>query len=274
MLPGMDTDRIITGDCLDVLPTLPGGVVDLVATDPPFNIGRDYPGYDDNLPPDVYLAKLAAAFREVRRVLSPTGGLFVAIGWQVEAEVCLLLKGLGFRHRNTIPWHYTFGPCQRRKFTPSHTPILYFVMGPRRFTFNADAVRVPSARQTDYADRRANPAGKVPDDVWLLRPEEAEAEGFFRPDGDVWHVPRVAGTFKERQDHDNQMPVALLERIVRVASNPGDLVLDPYAGTGTTLVAARRLGRRYLGIELCGATADRARERVRREQGPIPGLEC
>jgi hypothetical protein len=89
------------------------------------------------------------------------------------------------------------------------------------------------------AGGRANPAGKVPDDVWFLRPQEAEAEGFFRPDGDAWHVPRVAGAHRERQDHDHHMPVAVLERTVRSARGPGDLVLDPYAGTETTLVAAR-----------------------------------
>ena len=255
-------NSIITGDCLDVLATLPAGSVDLVATDPPFNIGLDYPGYHDRRPVDEYIAWLAERFQTVRRVLSPTGSLFVAIGQQLQAEVCVMLKQIGFHWRNTIIWHYTFGPCQRKKFTPSYTPIHYFVMDPQRFTFNADAVSVPSARQLEYADKRANPGGKVPDDVWFVRPQHAETDGFFDPGSDVWHIRREAGTFKGRQKHSCQMPVAVMERIVLATTNPGDLVLDPFVGTGTTLVAARRLDRRYLGVELCEATAAMARNRL------------
>ena len=126
--------------------------------------------------------------------------------------------------RNWIVWHYTFGVNCTRKFNRSHAHIFYYVADPKRFTFNADAVRVPSARQTTYADRRANPVGKLPDDTWVLRPQEDDR--FFDPAADTWYVPRVCGTFKERGDHPCQMPLALLERIVRVASHPGDLVLD------------------------------------------------
>jgi site-specific DNA-methyltransferase (adenine-specific) len=136
------------------------------------------------------------------------------------------------------------------------------VKDPERFTFNRDAVAIPSARQTTYSDKRANPKGKVPDDVWFLRPQEAEPFGFFDPAGDAWHVRREAGTFKGRVGHVCQMPDAVLERIVRATSNARDLVLDPLCGPGTTLVAAKKLGRRYLGIELCEGTADRARGRL------------
>ena len=125
---------------------------------------------------------------------------------------------------------------------------------------NAAAVRVPSARQTTYADRRANPVGKLPDDTWVLRPQEDDR--LFTADSDTWSVSRVCGTFKERTDHPCQMPEAVLERIVKVASNPGDLVLDPFAGSGTTLAVAKRLGRRYLGTELSAHYAERVRERL------------
>jgi site-specific DNA-methyltransferase (adenine-specific) len=105
--------------------------------------------------------------------------------------------------------------------------------------------------------------GKVPDDVWFVRPQHAEAEGYFDQATDVWHVRREAGTFKGRVGHVCQMPVAVLERIVKALSNPGDVVLDPFCGTGTTLVAARQLGRRYLGIELCEETAELTKRRLR-----------
>src|SRR5262245_18553526 len=118
---------VLTGDCLSLLRQLPQGCASLVFADPPFNIGLDYPGYGDGRPPGEYLAQLTDAFRAVRRGLSPTGSLFVAIGPQYQAEVCVPLKQLGFHWRNTIIWHYTFGPCQKRKFTPSWTALHYFV---------------------------------------------------------------------------------------------------------------------------------------------------
>src|SRR6266480_741133 len=136
----------------------------------------------------------------------------------------------------------------------------YYVVDPKRCTFNADAVRVPSARQTTYADRRANPSGKLPDDTWVLRPQEDGR--FFGPGEDTWYFSRVCGTFKERTGHPCQMPEAVLERILRVSSNRGDGVLDPFAGSGTTLAVAKRLGRRYFGIELSEDYAEAIRSRL------------
>jgi site-specific DNA-methyltransferase (adenine-specific) len=165
--------------------------------------------------------------------------------------------------RNWIVWHYTFGVNCTKKFSRSHAHILYYVMDPKQFTFNADEIRVASARQTTYADRRANPRGKLPDDTWVLRPQEDER--LFPAESDTWYVSRVCGTFKERTGHPCQMPEAVLERIIRVASNPGDLVIDPFAGSGTTLAVAQRLDRHWLGFELSEDYAARIRERLRRQ---------
>jgi site-specific DNA-methyltransferase (adenine-specific) len=253
-------DQILTGDCLEHLADLPPGCVDLAFADPPFNIGYDYDVYHDRQSRADYLAWTERWLAEVRRVLAPAGALYVAIGDEYAAEVKVRLDALGLELRNWIVWHYTFGVHCTRKFNRSHAHVLYYVADPKRFTFNADAVRVPSARQTTYADRRANPAGKVPDDTWVLRPQEEER--CFRPDSDTWFVPRVCGTFKERTGHPCQMPEAVLERIVRVSSNPDDLVLDPFAGSGTTLAVAHRLGRRYLGIELSAEYAEGIRRRL------------
>jgi DNA modification methylase len=257
----LDTNTVVIGDCLDVLTTMPVGVVDLAFADPPISIGLQYSVYHDSLPPGKYLAWLEERFRALRRVLSPIGTLVVAIGTAYQAEVYVILKRLGFHWRNTICWHNTFGNSQKRKFTPSWTPLHYFVMHCRRFTFNADPVRVPSARLLD-GDKRAKVGGKSPDDVWFVRPQHAEAEGYFDQATDVWHVRREAGTFRGRVGHVCQMPLPVLERIAKVLSNPGDLVLDPFCGTRTTLVAARQLGRRYVGIELCTETASLARRRL------------
>jgi DNA modification methylase len=257
----MTRNEVIQGDCLTRLAELPAATADLAFADPPFNIGYEYDHYDDRRAKADYLSWTDKWLAAVRRVLKPTGSFYVAIGDEYVAEVKVRLDGLGLTMRNWIVWHYTFGVNCTKKFNRSHAHLLYYVVDPKRFTFNADAIRVPSARQTTYADRRANPLGKLPDDTWVLRPQEDDR--FFRPDDDTWYVARVCGTFRERGEHPCQMPLALLERIVRVASNPGDLVLDPFAGSGTTLAAAKKLGRDYLGIELSANYAKRIRERLK-----------
>lgn len=256
-------DRVILGDCLTILKDLPAESVDLVLTDPPFNIGLRYQDYEDNKSPEAFCGMLRDVFNELRRVLKPTGSIFVFMGQAYQAATFRLLEEAGFFWRNSIVWHVTFGACQKKKFTPSWTMIHYFVCDPDRFTFNSDAIRVPSARQIKYGDRRANSTGKVPDDTWVLLPKD-QAPDHFQPDQDAWLFSRVCGTFRERVGHVTQLPLPLTERIVKVASNEGELVLDPFAGSGTVLVAAQRLGRRFLGIEVSPATVAMAENRLAR----------
>lgn len=255
-------NQLLLGDCLTYLAKLKPGTVDLAFADPPFNIGYEYDQYEDDRSKQDYLAWTEQWLAGVERVLKPTGSFFVAIGDEYVAELKIRLDALGLTMRNWIVWHYTFGVNCKRKFNRSHAHILYYVKDPNAFTFNADTIRVPSARQTTYGDRRANPGGKLPDDTWVLRPQEDER--FFQEADDTWHVPRVCGTFKERGDHPCQMPQALLERIIRVASQPGELVLDPFAGSGTTLAAAKKLGRDYLGFELSKDYAEKVLDRLER----------
>jgi DNA modification methylase len=264
----MQWDRIVAGDCLTELDKMPKQCIDLVFADPPFNIGYIYDRYDDGKEKDEYLAWTEKWLLGVKRVLKPDGSLFVAIGDEYVAEIKVRLDALGFTLRNWIVWHYTFGVNCTKKFNRSHAHILYYVMNENRFQFYPDEIRVPSARQTTYSDRRANPKGKLPDDTWVLRPQEDDR--FFQPDMDAWYVARVCGTFKERVKaqssnetaHPCQMPEAVLERIIRVASKPEDVILDPFAGSGTTLAVAKRLGRRYLGIELSESYAMYIKERL------------
>ncbi len=256
----MRVNQVLTGDCVNLLAKMPAASVDLAFADPPFNIGYEYDQYDDRRQRDDYLAWADTWLQAVARVLKPTGAFFLAIGDEFVAEHKIRLDALGLTMRNWIVWHYTFGVHCTKKFSRSHAHILYYVADPKKYTFNADAIRVPSARQTTYADRRANPKGKLPDDTWFLRPQEDDR--LFPAESDTWYVSRVCGTFKERVDHPCQMPEALLERIVRVASNPGELVLDPFAGSGTTLAAAQKLERNWLGIELSEQYAEKVRQRL------------
>lgn len=246
-------NRILQGDCVATMNGWPEGSVDLVFADPPFNIGYLYSGYDDDKTVPEYLDFSEKWMRAVHRVLKPSGAFFLAIGDEYAADLTVLARrSIGFTLRNWIIWHYTFGQQTRRMFAKSHTHILYFTKSPDvdQIVFNADAVRVKSARQTTYGDARANPKGKVPDDTWFLRPQEAAPHAYFEPTHDTWNVSRVCGTFKEREGwHGCQMPIAVLDRIIKVASNPGDVVLDPFNGSGTTVVSAALLGRKYIGIE-------------------------
>jgi site-specific DNA-methyltransferase (adenine-specific) len=148
-----------------------------------------------------------------------------------------------------VIWYYTFGVNCKYKFSRSHTHLFHFVKDPKNFTFNNKDIRVPSARQLVYADSRADSNGRLPDDTWILRPQDAPQS--FKSKEDVWHIPRVCGTFKERAGwHGCQMPEQLLGRIIKASSNPGETVLDPFGGSGTTLAVAKKLGRHYIGFEL------------------------
>jgi site-specific DNA-methyltransferase (adenine-specific) len=272
--------RIVTGDCLAAMAGWPDGCLDLVFADPPYNIGFTYDRYDDNRSGDDYVQWTQDWVSQCARLLSPTGSIFVLIGDEYAAETRLHLKSLEkdgrLAFRNWIVWHYTFGQNCKAKFNRSHAHLFYCVgsaalakwtVNDPPFVFNREAIAVPSARQTTYGDARANPRGKLPDDTWYLRPQETESHGverYFRAEEDTWYLSRVCGTFKERLGwHPCQLPEAMLERIVKLASNKGDVVFDPFVGSGTTLAVAARLGRRWLGCELSAAYARRARQRVR-----------
>src|SRR5262245_60744411 len=272
---GLALDRLYPGDCSEQFRAVEDSSIDLVFADPPFNIGYDYDVYDDRRDTDQYLDWTARWGREVVRVLKPTGTFWLAIGDEFAAELKILFhRELRLALRSWVVWYYTFGVHCTKKFSRSHAHLFYFVRDPKRFTFNDQPIRIPSARQLVYFDARANPKGRLPDDTWILRPQDVA--GGFAADSDTWYVPRVCGTFKERAGwHGCQMPEQLLGRIIRACSNPGDLVLDPFAGSGTTLVAAKKLGRRWLGFELSPNYAERARTRLEaaREGQPLEGAE-
>jgi len=268
---------IISGDCIAGMKKLKAGTVDLAFADPPFNIGYDYDVYHDRLESENYLAWSRDWTTEVVRVLKGDGAFWLAIGDEYAAELKVMLqREHGLTCRSWVVWYYTFGVNCKNKFSRSHAHLFYMVKDAQRFTFNADdpSIRIPSARQLVYGDKRANPKGRLPDDTWILRPQDI-AES-FRPDEDTWYFPRVCGTFKERAGwHACQMPEQLLGRIIRATSNEGDLVLDPFAGSGTTLAVAKKLKRRYIGFELSEEYAGQARKRLSkiRPGDPLHGAE-
>jgi site-specific DNA-methyltransferase (adenine-specific) len=236
-------NKIICGDCIEVLANAKP-FADLIFADPPFNIGYKYDKYYDKVKKKNYIRWTKEWMAVCKKVLKPDGSFYIAIGDEHAANVKIIADDLGLFMRNWLIWHYTFGQQTKNNFARAHTHIFYFVNDKKKFTFNNYAVRVPSDRQLIYNDRRANPKGKMPNDVWD-------------------EFPRVCGTFKERQGwHPCQMPESLLTRITAVSSNPGDCVLDPFSGSGTTAAVAYQSGRNYVGVEISQKYVENTEKRL------------
>lgn len=269
--------QIHCGDCIAGMNDLPEGSVDLAFADPPFNIGYKYDVYDDRMAVEDYLKWSHDWMSAVYRALKPDGTFWLAIGDDFAAELKVEAQKIGFHTRSWVIWYYTFGVNCTNKFTRSHTHLLYFIKDRQNFTFRSEALenRVPSARMLVYNDKRTNPKGRLPDDTWIippansgpvpetfaLRPQDVQ-ECFSAGESD-WYFSRVAGTFKERAGfHGCQMPEQLLGRIIRTCSEENEVVMDPFSGSASTLIVARKLGRRFLGFELSEDYARMGRARL------------
>jgi len=247
-------NNIIHGDCVEILRGVTEPFADLIFADPPFNIGYKYDKYHDKKAHEKYLAWTEDWIGACTGALKPHGSFYIAIGDEYAANIKLIAEDQGLVLRNWIIWHYSFGQQTKTKFARAHTHIFYFVKDPKNFTFNDQIVRVISDRQKKYRDKRANPAGKMPDDVWN-------------------EYPRICGTFIERTGFPCQMPESLLARIIRVSSNEGDWVLDPFCGSGTTATVAHKLNRTYTSSDMSEQYVEAAQQRIANSEGlPVEGV--
>jgi site-specific DNA-methyltransferase (adenine-specific) len=261
---------IHAGDCVELMAALPAGCAQLAVADPPYNIGYAYEGYADDQRALVdYLAWSETWIRGVHRALDDTGSFWLVVGPAVVSEVDLIAKGVGFHQRAHNLWVFGFGVAEVANFATCHTHLLYYVKDPKRFHFDREAVRVPSARQLIYNDKRADARGRLPTDVWvhLL----ADLDG-LTPGASVEHEPRIAGTFGRRCAVPNQIPEPIVARMIRTTSRPADLVIDPFCGSGTTAAVARKLGRAYWTCDLPEAESTLATARARVTEAE-PGQE-
>ena len=256
-------------DCIKAMGQMKKASVPLIAADPPYNIGKAYENYDDKKPHDEFMEWTQNWLCRACDLLHPHGSLFIFAPdeWVSEVDV-FCRQHLRLCWQGTIIWYYTFGVACQGRYSRSHTQILWFTRHSTKFTFNRDAIAVPSNRQLVYNDKRANPKGKVPDNTWMLT-QQAMAN-CFGPDEDTWLVSRVCGTFKEREKHSsNQIPLPIMERIVLGHSNPGDTVLDPFCGTGTTGVAAVMHGRNFIGYDVSDTCIKQSSVRIAKAHGEL-----
>ncbi len=224
--------EIRLGDCLNELKQIEPGSVKLIFADPPYNIGIDYGdgSGSDLLPVGEYLDWCRQWIAACIPLLTDDGSLWVMINDQHADYFGLMLRETGMPRRAWIKWYETFGVNCERNFNRCSRHIFYHVKDSKQFTFNKEAITQPSARLERYQDQRAALGGKLWDNVWC--------------------IPRLVENSRERiLGFPTQLPLDLVRPIVSCASDPGDLVLDPFCGSGTTGVAVIESHRRFIGVE-------------------------
>jgi len=254
------------GDTLKMLRQLPPGCAKLVISSPPYNIGKEYEARKEL---EHYLETLRPILTELERVLSDGGSLCWQVGNYVEnSEVFPLdvffypiFKDLGLRLRNRVIWHFEHGLHCSLRLSGRYETLLWFTKG-KDYTFNLDSIRVPSKYPgktnfrpgPDYGKPSGNPLGKNPSDFWKLMVHEWETG--------LWEIPNVKANHPEKTIHPCQFPIELVERCVLAFTNEGDLVLDPFSGVASALLAALKHGRRAMGIDKEKAYVVEAEKRI------------
>jgi len=257
--PALDADMLIEGDCAEVMRRLPDGGFDLVYADPPFNTGRDVVARTQRVRADPdgeragfggrryraetvairrygdrhddYPGFLDARIRRTRELLAPWGTLYLHLDQREAHRAKLMLDGLFGPEcfLNEIIWAYDFGGRATRRWPAKHDTILVYVRDPERYHFDTAAVEREPYMAPGLAGPEKAARGKLPTDVW-------------------WHTI-VPTRGAERTGYPTQKPEGVLRRIVAASSRPGGVCLDPFCGSGTLGVVARRLGRRFVLID-------------------------
>lgn len=233
--------RLICGEVLEVLRTIEDDSIDLVVTSPPYNIGKEY---ESKLQLEEYVAWCGRWLAELFRVTKPTGSLWLNLGYvdvpgrgRAVPLPYLLWDQSPFYLIQEVVWHYGAGVAARRAFSPRNEKWLWYVKDAANYYFDLDAVRDPNVkypRQKKNGKLKCNPLGKNPGDVWII-PKVTSGLGRASP---------------ERTAHPAQFPIAIVQRIIRACSREHDLVLDPFAGSGSALVSSLLEERRAVGIEI------------------------
>lgn len=255
---------IFNGDANEFLRTIPNSSTRLVVTSPPYNIGKVY---EKRTRLDDYLSAQKTLISELFRILKKSGSICWQVGsyhekgelFPLDIKFYQIFKEVGFKLRNRIIWHYRHGLHASRRFSGRYETILWFTKGDN-YIFNLDSVRIPAIypgkryyRGPKKGKPSSNPKGKNPSDVWELLSRDWQM-GF-------WDIPNVKANHPEKTIQPCQFPVELVERCVLALTKKGDWILDPYAGVGSSLIAAVIHGRRAMGSEKERRYCDIARKR-------------
>jgi len=260
----LETGVIYRDDNLNRLAQFPADCIDLIYLDPPFFSNRTYEviwgdeaevrSFEDRFQGGiyVYVEWMRERLIELHRVLKPTGSIYLHCDWHAGHYLKVAMDDIfGYRNfQNEFIWYYSGGGASKRRWARKHDTIFFYTKG-KEWTFNVDAVRTEhkwtsGQRRADGSERSLE-AGKLPDDVW-----EHHA---------------VMPWSKERAGYPTQKPEELLRRIIAASSNRGDIVLDPFAGCGTALVAAHQLGRQWIGIDISPTGVNVMRRQLQRRAG-------
>jgi len=275
----LKTSVIYCGDNLQMLKEIPDESVDLIYIDPPFNSNRNYEvfwgdtqekrAFDDRFgDADAYIQYMRPRVVEMYRVLKKTGGFYYHCDWHASHYVKIMLDQIfGFNNfRNEVIWYYKRWTAASRTFQRMHDTI-FFYSKTNEYTFNK--LRQPFSEKTTIAKfkRKVEEGRTVQDKEHLMERNPDEGVSMH----DVWEIPFIHPVSKERLGYPTQKPLALLERIVEASSSKGDVVLDAFCGCGTALVAAHKLGRKWIGIDIsptaCRVMAQRLWNDLRLDEG-------
>lgn len=259
-------------DALKFMRSLPEGSVKLVITSPPYNIGKEY---ETRTSLENYLNEMKPIIQEIYRILSPDGSVCWEVGnyvgqkepkevFPLDIYFYNLFKEIGFILRNRIVWHFEHGLQCKNRFSGRYETILWFTKS-STYTFNLDSVRVPSKypgkksfKGENKGKLSGNPNGKNPSDIW-----EATTKRLIEDwESEIWDIPNVKSNHPEKTIHPCQFPIELVERCVLALTNEGDVVYDPFAGVGSSLIAALKNGRKAYGTELVKEYIDKGKERI------------
>jgi len=234
-------DRTICQDVFEVLDWLPGGAVDLIFADPPYNLNKSFNTVTFNARSQArYEQWLESWLAGLARILKPTGSIYLCGDWRSSAAL-ERVAGRYFIVRNRITWEREKGRGAKKNWKNASEDIWFCTAG-KNYVFNVDRVKLKRRVLAPYTDREKRPKD------W-----REESSGRFRltHPSNVWTDLTVPfWSMPENTDHPTQKPEKLLARIILSGTNPGDVVLDPFAGSGTTSVVARKLGRHFIGVEI------------------------
>ncbi|HVF89568.1 MAG TPA: DNA methyltransferase [Blastocatellia bacterium] len=270
-VPDELVDRLHKGACLEILRAVPSETVDLAFADPPFNLTKNYSGYSDDRDESDYIGWCKRWLVEYERVLKPGGALFLLNlpKWSVHLADFLTRTGSLYL-RNWIVWNAL--PEPKGLLMPAHYSLLYLTKGPRANRFNYCSMENgwEPFDEAVFPPDRADVCGRRK----CQRARRASTETWRGELTDIWHDihrdRRPADRNPERKAHPCATPERLVDRIVRLATNPGDLVLDAFAGTGTSAFISKRLGRRFIAIEQDDGYHRHAEHRMIRRRGAYP----